>query len=686
MSVEALRDSLKSHDAEVRRRAVVDLRDREGPDVGPLLMQALGDEDWRVRKEAVSVVTDVAKPMALIEPLVQAICQGENVGLRNAALDVLEALGADAAPALINALPEVPDHARKFVVEALGESGGGQVVAELSRAAASDDANVAGEALEALARIGGPDAEKAMRGRLVASDPFLRMAALDGLNRLSAVVPWEELEPLLSDRLVRRVALSALGRTGRAEALPPLVEALAEPTSHAVGTAAAALVKLIGHSEELASDASSRVRALSERTRGAMCQLLEGGADVDVRRAVAQLLAIAQDPAGLGGIVSLASRDALPPGALAALQEWGIDAVQPLLDLLGSREDEAERAVAVELAADLAAMGGEPVMAGDLGTRVREVLRQSLSDPFGEVVRAAARCMSVWGEGSDAAVLVDKAVSAEPALARLCAQALTKLVKRAPEELEAALSSASLDGRGGAALAPVVAALGGPHADERLQRVLSSGDPEARRAAIQALGQVGGPRAAEIVALALADESPDVQAVAAQVLGTLRDDHGDAPGVEALVPALRSEPPQVRAAVARALGDTGDDTAAQHLEDLLRSEEPGVALAAVQALGQLKLDAPSESLKNALNHSDTEVTKAGLRALTDKGGTESYEVLAHALSHDSWDVRRLAAELLGQQGAASQLPALKKQLEQESDDLARQALEQVVAMLEGKGS
>ncbi len=187
MTIERLREALADADPEVRRRAIMHAAQETSPSAGPLLLSALGDEDWRVRKEAVQVVHLRAVEFGLIEELVQGICQGENVGLRNAALDVLEALGPSAAPALIAALPGVPEHARKFVVEALGESGGAHVVQELAKAAASEDPNEAGEAIEALARIGGPEAERVMRSRLTASDPFLRMAALDALNRVHAI-------------------------------------------------------------------------------------------------------------------------------------------------------------------------------------------------------------------------------------------------------------------------------------------------------------------------------------------------------------------------------------------------------------------------------------------------------------------------------------------------------------------
>ncbi|HEX6242155.1 MAG TPA: HEAT repeat domain-containing protein, partial [Polyangiales bacterium] len=270
MSIEQLRDALRDRDAEVRRRAVLSAERESMPEVGPLLLVALGDEDWRVRKEAAQVSIRRASELGLIDALVEAICQGENVGLRNAALDVLQGLGEEAARALVNALPHVPEHARKFVVEALGESRGPVVVAELSRAAQSTDSNVASEAIEALSRIGGAEAERVIRSRLSAADPFLRMAALDALNRCEAQVGWEELEPLLGDRLLRRVVVTALGRIGRPEAAAPLFSALEEPTSHVAAAAATAIARLSASSAAANAAVERELDHLGDRTRAAL--------------------------------------------------------------------------------------------------------------------------------------------------------------------------------------------------------------------------------------------------------------------------------------------------------------------------------------------------------------------------------------------------------------------------------
>jgi len=676
MSMERLREALGDADPEVRRRAVLHCAAEPSLDVATLLLSALGDDDWRVRKEAAHVAKTRAVDLKLIEPLVQSICQGENVGLRNAALDVLEALGPSAAPALIAALPFVPEHARKFVVEALGESGGVHVVRELSRAAASEDPNEAGEAIEALARIGGPEAERVMRSRLTASDPFLRMAALDALNRVHAVIPWGELEPLLHDRLLRRVAISALGRTGRVEALDPLFLALEESTVHVVGAAAVAIARLISQSHDAAQAALPRLGRMDDRARAWLRVVLTSSADAEARRAAAELLAWAKDVEALSALVLHLAGDAPSSQALSALRAWGREAVEPMLALIPMLQSPQERAVAIELTADLALVA-ESLDPGPR-ERVRATLRRSLSDPEHVVVTAAARCLAQWADEGDAALLVGHALSSDLSVARACARALEALAKRAPEAVEKALSSTALSGPQGGALAPVVAAVGGPHALDRLQRLLSGDDPAVRRSALLGFGRLGGRRASDFVALALADEDTEVQVIAAQVLGRIRDEDGGSPGEGELLLALNSELSQVRQAAARALGQTGSPRAVDPLRELLLSEDIGVAMAAVEALGQLKPGELSGILSGALRHADREVVKAALRGLSESHDPAGVEPIIEALRHPAWDVRKLAAELIGELSSVRGVPALRAQLAEESDDLARETIEMVL--------
>ncbi len=683
MSAEKLVAALADQDPETRRRAVLACVDERDPSLGAPLLKALGDPDWRVRKEAVQLSIARAQEFGMIEPLVSAICQGENVGLRNAALDVLETLGEVAAPALIAALPRVPEHARKFVVEALGESGGQEVVDELAKAAISDDVNVAGEAIEALAHIAGPAAESVLRSRVTAPDPFLRMAALDALNRRDVALSWEELEPLLKDRLLRRVVLSALGRTGRVEALDPLFAALEESTLHIVGAAAVALARLHAQGGALSEAARPRLLGLSERARTWLRGVLSSETDAEARRAATELLLRAQDVEGLAPVVSYLAQEAPSQQIVDALRIWGARSVEPLLSLLTRLESAQERALSLELAADLALVDGD--LSGVVAERALNALRRALSERETVVVVAALRCFPQWAREEDAGSLLAHTLSQDPTVARAAARALEALAERAPEAVERALSGVPLDGPHGAVLSPVVATLGGSRALELLQMLNGVDDGEVRRAALVGLGRVGGERAASLVALALADEDVEVQIVAAQVLGRIRDQHGGAPGVDGLANAISSEFPHVRSAIARALGQTNSARAVAPLMELLRDSDAGVAMSAVEALGQLNPSELARSLEGALAHSDPEIVKAALRALSGCLDPAAPERLIAALAHDSWDVRKLSAELLGQLSAPQAREPLRRALEQETDDLAREALTRALAALEDAG-
>ncbi len=201
---------------------MVALSETAGDEVAELLLRALGDEDWRVRKEAVRVATALAQPLALLPdahfgggPRRQhRFAQRRHRGARGA-----RASGrARRAPRRRSTA--APSKARKFLVAALGAGRGEAVVAALADLVHDADTNLAAAGVDALASIGGEESVRVLRACLGATDAYIRLAALDGLERLDAALSWDELSGLLSDRLVRRVALRALGHTGSSRAVP----------------------------------------------------------------------------------------------------------------------------------------------------------------------------------------------------------------------------------------------------------------------------------------------------------------------------------------------------------------------------------------------------------------------------------------------------------------------------------
>ena len=171
-------EAQEAHDAEARRREVIALGQlpTNDPSVQAGLLTALGDVDWRVRKEAASLLGQRVGSPELFETLVDAVVQGENVGLRNSALEALSKHGFAVADPLLARLPLVDQAAKKVIFEGLGNSGSTKAVPALVEAVRAPDANTSAAAVDALSRIGGHEAELALRGLLRSEDPFQRLA------------------------------------------------------------------------------------------------------------------------------------------------------------------------------------------------------------------------------------------------------------------------------------------------------------------------------------------------------------------------------------------------------------------------------------------------------------------------------------------------------------------------------
>lgn len=669
-------------DAEDRRQVVLAVENGDITRPAAHLLEALGDRDWRVRKEAVRVASAQAVRLDMLSSLVTAISQGDNVGLRNAALEVLIALGSDAAQVLLEVLPNAAEGSRRFIIEALVCGGDRRVVPTLIEAVSGDDPIIASTALDALATIGGPQAEAAIRRELRSTDPFHRIAAIDGLNKLGAEVSWYELAPLLEDRLVRRVALVALGRCRQPEAITPLIKALSDKSNHVVSAAVTALAKLCDSSSETAQEVRAQARLLLPSARAALGRLLDSGA-TEVREAVSVILCLAQAQEALPGVVTLAAYDMLPASALDALVQWGKPAVRVLLDLFDRHDAATNLAPALELACLVASKSDVDDPA--LEQRIRETLHRASNATDPDVVLSAARCMEQWAEASDVPSLVELAQIAPEEIAQAAGHALMALARRSPGSLKDAIQRIPLEGPACPQLLAVVAEVGGESAFETLKASLSSGDPAIREAAVTGLARLGGSHVAEVVAFSLADESPQVQSAAALALGRLRDELDRPVGTDALIAAIDNDTPGVQVTVAHALGETGDPRAIEALRKLARSRTPGVTVTAIEGLRRLGDCRLEELLINSLEHDDEEAVKQALLSLCEKPDSKTRELLSRALEHEAWDVRRLAAELLGKLADREATKVLQVRRLVETDELVGLALEQALVALEEVG-
>ncbi len=682
MSVATITRALAVDDPEERRRATASLRDVLPEEGIGLVIRALGDDDWRVRKEAIAVAVALAPAPVVLRALVGALGPTENVGLRNAAVEAIAAFGSDAVDALAASLAELDADGRKLAAEALSKTGIVQALFVLKGLLRDGDANVRVAAVEAVAALGASDPKTAssiLEACLDSPDAFLRLAALDGLRALGVVMTWDRLSRLRTDPLLEPAVLAAAGHTADERAARALVDALA----HARGGTLSVILKSI---VELARSGQDKALALQVSSRGiapiGIARILELASQPEDSedRLTALLACGALGVAGTAELAIAALDDELLEGAAEEALDWLGPPAVPALIAHSRTAESATRAICLEVAARLADAESAP--------RVREIIHVALSDPAPEVVRAALGAEAIVG---DASALADVAAcllreGAGP-LRRAAESSLAVLAARFPEQAR------ELAARAGAADAHVVAVIvrvvgapvrGSLEADvEFLSSALSSAGPQVRRASLQALAEVGGELAVEPIAFSVTDEEPEVRFSAVRALGRVRGGDGAPLGISHLIGLVeRAVEPELVAQALLSLGETSDPRALPILRPFMRSGDPTAAVAAIEALGAFPELRRVEALIEGLSHSAAEVVKAALMSLGESSDPRVLLHLGACLDHEAWDVRRLVADLLARYGGPAAGP-LRARLTAEEDPLVREAIGRALERVAG---
>jgi HEAT repeat protein len=680
-----LESLLDSSDPEERRRATSELfiRASDAP-LGTcnLVLKALADEDWRVRKEAIATAFALAPSQELLDALVRALAPGDNVGLRNAAVEALGGFGVHAVTALGAALPALDADGRKLAVEALGRVGHDSALPILAKTIADEDPNVRVAAVEAAAELGHAgvlEAIKTLETCLSAEEPMLVLAALNGLNALGVALPYSTIAPLFEQPLLRRPALLAAGRTRDPAAVGPVVQAL----ERAVG---GAFIELVGAISELARQRAllpslrQRGTELSSRARERLVFLCADEAAFDHARRAAMLASAALGVENTAEVaLSLLGDDRFLAEAHEVLELLGDSAVPALVSAIRERSL-SERASCLSLLGRLAGKSQRPLLV--------ETALEALDDELPEVQREALGILARFAGAEVLAALArslpESAVS--PTL-KAHEAALRALSVRHPQPARALVQSVDPTGPGAHAACLVIAALtplrgATPRDLEFLQASLGNASAAARRSSLEALAEVAVEGAIDALSFAVTDEEEEVRDVAVSALGRLRDGTARAPGFGRLLEIFESSSDQeLRGRVLRALGETRDERALDVLSPLVRSPTPLLAVVAVESLA--KLGSPIEVLLQSLEHSDAEVVKAGLFAVSERNDPRVLGGLVSCLAHETVDVRGLAAELLARHPGEASKAELRGRLAQETNPTVREAITRSLERMSG---
>lgn len=667
MSSDQLDRALLSADPDVRRQAVYRMSLRPGGAPLAQILEALSDPDWRVRREAISLAAQTSDKAPLIDALLTRVVDTDNIGLRNAAIEVLGMIAQGRALEFARACDAAGMSGRKFLVEAMGKTRDPQMIDNLEGLLRGDDANTAAAAVEALVCIGGARAEALLRARLSVSDLFVRIAIVEGLTRLGARLPWNEVKQAVEDPLVRRISAELLGRTGDPEALELLLELASDASPQTSAAALRAIAELAQTTEADRADLVERLSVSNESFRQALYESLLHG-DTPTRQGAAYLAVLCRDESSLEAVIQAVADDVAGPESVEALRRWGAGLVEPLLML--RRGEPRVWAIALELASELSCRHSDQISDGTRD-RIRSLIERDLTDAGDAVRAAAAQSLQWWGAPRDCRALAECLSSASHDVRAAATSALEVLAKKVPADVEGALGHADLDGPGGADIAHVLSRLDSPGAIDILKRGLHSENARTRRAVVQALAMANAKNVTHLVGYAVADEDIDVQIAAVRTLGQMSAEEANTP----LRTALDSPFAPVRAEAALALGRRGASTTVPRLRELLEDAEPVVVAAALDALAWLGDDGVVDAVGRALDHADDEVFQAGLRAAHTLPAHDAERFVGRGLAHPAWNVRMLAIKLLVELDTVHTRQLLTDALARETDAMVRHAIE-----------
>lgn len=657
---------LRSPDEEARRLAVVALAGHSFDGTRALLFIAMGDESWRVRKEAVAVLA-AAQPLdaETVEALIDLLRASDNAGLRNSAVESLERLGAHAVEHLCAQLND-PDHdLRKFVIDILGSIGSTSCLPLMVQALDDQDPNVRGAAAENLGKLGDPRALPHLLKVLEGGDVWLKFTVLDALALIGAPVPLSALAPLLKESLLRRAGYDCLGVLGDAASLPLLLQGVQEKTKNVREAAVGALMRVRGRLP--AEERAPLVDLPLKKFHGtdAVATLLGSltSSDPGILEALIQVLGIVGDQRAATALLRVLRQERFRGVCLEAFRGIGPAALPELLAYF-PKASCAEQARIAHLLGELEATQGI------------ELLISGLTDQSPELRASCAVSLGRLAPTGVVRRIVDLLDDAEAEVRQAALEALQRLSCSDPSGVAGLcqeLAQSALPGkRRNAALL-----FCGSGDSERLSLLAKDEDASVRKAAVASLARVRLPQTVGILAMALSDEDPEVRVAAAQALAQT----GGAEVLEPLLLALNDCDTWVQTAALKGLSALGDPLALPGIRALLLKAQGPVLIAGLAALAAVGGEAELARVKAALSHDDEEVVEAAICILSGFDAAWISGQCDALISHRHWGVRRSFVRAMAQHLGAKALPYLGKALANESDPLVKGEITALIGRL-----
>jgi HEAT repeat protein len=639
---------LRDQSPSARLKAIERLAHEPADGIGPLGV-AMGDEDWRVRRAAVKALA-ARRDEALVDGVIAALRDGHrDFSVLSSALQLLTLTGVDSTKALVRLMDDDDADLRIQAALALGSQRHPEATVALLRALDDTDPNVRFHAIESLGRLASPVAIDKLAAIAESRDFYLAFPAIEALVRINDPVIAPRIAPLLGDLMLSAAAAEALGHIGDEDAIAPLVDALAEPTT-SVDAVVEALTRIQHRYETSTSDGEEIKELVRRRLSPEGMRRILASLDHASSKSVRALISVVgwlRDPAVPSALVRLLGAEEARHDVVEAFVRVGSSAVPLLIEQLDATDIDTRRAAIVTLgrigdrraveplirlldertsglsvtaASALARLGDprafEPLLAllGDEDVAVRQAVVGALNS-IGHPDMASRICTML---GEPDALVRESAVKIAGYFGY--PESVDAVVARCADEAEAVR---------------VAAIEHLPYFDDAralqiFTSVLEKDTPHARAAAAKALGALSGAPALLLLRKATGDSDAWVRYFAAGSMGHQSD--GSALDILSLL-ATTDPAPHVRIAAIEAIGRIGGDRALEILSPLI-ADETEIGLAAIRASGSIRSELSVSALRDALRSRDAARRSAAVDAIAACSGPEAIELLQWTASSD----------------------------------------------------
>jgi HEAT repeat protein len=659
--------ALKSPDEELRRGVIESLRGKDLSETCEYLFIAMGDDSWRVRKEAVQVFVAAYPSGDLIDALLDQLRNEHNAGLRNSAAEAVIILGSRAVQHLIRLAGDSDSGVRKFVIDVMGGIGSSEFVPVLLKSLYDSDVNVSAAAAEHLGTIGNASVVPELIRTIVANEEIIfRFSALAALGRLGTPGPVpEEIKNLVGQEILNKVIFDCLGSIGDHSAAPLLQTGFLSSQKSARCAAVKSFSRILQRSDQTArQELEASLRRLSGG--GVVPAFIEIfdvlDPDVALTEALTLLLGIIGDVRAAAPLLAAYVTERLSNPALMALKNLGTSGMDALIGIYPNADDDIRRGIC-DLVAELSYHAGD------------ELIRLALRDPSPSVRSAAVNAAGKSGLSDclpEIIRLLDEADDELRSTIISCLQSLAQ-TDRAPVLAVARQLADSDQSQQRRDSVLLFATLGD---GKFLLRLVKDEDPAVRQASVSAIGKLNIPSSQKILRIALVDETPEVRMASAEALGSA----GDAAAIAPLTLTLGDDDDRVRCTALKSITRLAPENALEAIRAVLPTAKGLLLITCLELLDSLGSSGALTLVEEALYNDDEELVNLAIEIISRHARERIERHTERLLRHPEASVRLKLATALAELPSEQARKHLALALEKERNNLVR---DRIRCLLEG---